>query len=202
MLLYGKGGHAKVIMDCLQALGLKVSYFFDDNKNKQEIAAESPTLPYDPTLFPHEDLIICIGDNLIRKTVAQRIKHSIGKVIHPLTIISPSAKVNAGTMVVHGAIIQCNTSIGKHCIINTGAIVDHDSVIGDFVHLAPRATICGNVTIGEGTLIGAAAVIIPGITIGKWCVIGAGSVITANVPDFSIMAGNPGKLIQKVALEV
>lgn len=201
MLLYGKGGHAKVIVDCLQALGLKVSYFFDDDIYKQEISPEILTRPYDPTLSSNEDIIISIGDNLIRKTVAQRIKHSFGQVIHPSALTSPSAEIKEGTTVVHGAIIQSNASVGQHCIINTGAIVEHDCKILDFVHVAPRATICGSVTIGEGTLVGAAAVIIPGITIGKWCIIGAGSVITANVPDFSIVAGNPGKLIRKVAQE-
>lgn len=48
----------------------------------------------------------------------------------------------------------------------------------------------------EHAAIGAGAVILPGITIGKHSLIGAGSVITKDVPAFSVVVGNPGKVIR------
>lgn len=53
----------------------------------------------------------------------------------------------------------------------------------------------GAVSIGDYTFIGAGAKILPGVKIGKGCVISAGAMVTKNVPDYSIAAGNPAKVI-------
>lgn len=52
------------------------------------------------------------------------------------------------------------------------------------------------ITIGDGTWIGNNAVIVGNITIGRGCVIGANSVINSNVPDFSVVEGNPAKIVK------
>lgn len=51
--------------------------------------------------------------------------------------------------------------------------------------------------IGEGTFVGMHSTILPNVTIGKGCVIGAGSVVTHDVPDYSIVAGSPARVISK-----
>jgi acetyltransferase-like isoleucine patch superfamily enzyme len=66
-----------------------------------------------------------------------------------------------------------------------------------FVHIAnadrPGYT-RGPVKIGAFSFIGAGAVILPGVTIGKGCLIGAGALVNRDVPDYSIVLGNPGEL--------
>jgi maltose O-acetyltransferase len=52
------------------------------------------------------------------------------------------------------------------------------------------------VSIGRGSLILFGAIILPGVRIGKHCVVGAGSVVTKDVPDYSLVAGNPAKPIK------
>jgi acetyltransferase-like isoleucine patch superfamily enzyme len=52
--------------------------------------------------------------------------------------------------------------------------------------------------IGEDCWIGGNAIILPGVTIGKGCTVGAGSVVTKSVPDFTLVAGNPAKVIRKI----
>ena len=54
------------------------------------------------------------------------------------------------------------------------------------------------VTIENGCWIGGGVIILPGITIGKGSVIGAGSVVTKNIPDNSLAAGNPCRVIRKI----
>lgn len=54
------------------------------------------------------------------------------------------------------------------------------------------------ILIKEGAWIGSGAIILSGVIIGKHSVIGAGSVVTKDVPDFTIFAGNPAKLIKKI----
>ncbi|MFZ6750069.1 acyltransferase [Undibacterium sp. Ren11W] len=50
--------------------------------------------------------------------------------------------------------------------------------------------------IGDKCFIGANSIVMPGVRIGNQCIIGAGSVVTNDVPDNSIVAGNPAKLIR------
>jgi acetyltransferase-like isoleucine patch superfamily enzyme len=54
-----------------------------------------------------------------------------------------------------------------------------------------------NVSIGSGSWIGENVCII-GASIGRNCVIGANSVVTRDVPDFSVVAGNPAKVIKTI----
>ncbi|MBQ8797852.1 MAG: acyltransferase [Oscillospiraceae bacterium] len=53
----------------------------------------------------------------------------------------------------------------------------------------------GKIHVGERTFIGCNSTIMPGVTIGKRCVIGAGSVVTKDVPDGSVVAGVPARVI-------
>jgi acetyltransferase-like isoleucine patch superfamily enzyme len=56
--------------------------------------------------------------------------------------------------------------------------------------------------IGEDCWIGGNAIILPGVTIGKGSTVGAGSVVTKNVPDFTVVAGNPARIIRKIETEM
>lgn len=54
------------------------------------------------------------------------------------------------------------------------------------------------VTIGDDVWIGANAVILPGVHVGQHCVIAAGAVVTKDVPDHSLVAGVPAKIIKQI----
>lgn len=190
--LFGASGHAKVIMDIIKAQGDETGLLYDDNPHCSEIH-NRPVLSASESNI-EAPLIISIGSNKIRKLISERYPIQYEKAVHPSAIISPSATIGQGTVVMQGAIIQADASIGKHCIINTGASVDHECVIDDFAHISPHATLCGNVHIGEGSWIGAGTTIIPGIRIGKWCIIGAGSVVVHDVPDGSTAYGGPCRI--------
>lgn len=187
MYLYGASGHAKVIIDMMNALGIKVDAMFDDDVSINEVMS----IPVKHHWSGESPIIISIGNNVTRKQIAEELNCEFAKVIHPRAIVSPSVTIGEGSVVMHGAIVQSGVSVGKHCIVNTGASIDHECVIGDYAHISPQATLCGNVHIGEGAWIGAAAVVIPGVKVGRWSVIGAGSVVVNDVPDGAIAYGNP-----------
>jgi acetyltransferase-like isoleucine patch superfamily enzyme len=103
--------------------------------------------------------------------------------------------------------------IGAHCYINGAAGV----TIGSRVTIAHGAKlfsdsgpntspylqlhypiVAGPIAIGDDVWIGANAIIMPGVNIGSRCVIGAGSVVKGDVPDGSVVAGSPAKLIKKL----
>lgn len=56
----------------------------------------------------------------------------------------------------------------------------------------------GRVVVGENAFVGANSIILPGVKIGKNAIIGAGSVVTKDVPDNSIVAGNPASYIKTI----
>ena len=56
----------------------------------------------------------------------------------------------------------------------------------------------GRIVIKDNCFIGAKTIIMPGVTIGKNCIIGSGSVVTKDIPDNSVAAGVPCKIITDV----
>lgn len=196
MIIYGAGGHAKVILDILLSQNIAVNGIIDDNNAVTEFCKFKVHHIIPQNL--HDELIIAIGDNYSRKKIAGKTQANFGIVIHSSAVISSTAHINKGTVIFHGSIIQAYTQIAEHVILNTSCTIDHDCILEKYVHVAPHATVCGNITIGEGTLIGAGAVIIPHIKIGKWCVIGAGSVIINDIPDYAVVAGNPARIIKYI----
>jgi sugar O-acyltransferase (sialic acid O-acetyltransferase NeuD family) len=195
VIIKGAGGHARVVIDCALAQGRTVECAFDPEKTGQLYGIPVRN-DYSPQAYPDAEAIIAIGDNAVRKRVAERVRHSFTNVVHPSAIISPYATVGRGNMILHRAIVQAQSAIGDHVILNTGSQVDHDCVVGNFVHVAPGAILCGNVHVGEGSFVGTGAIVIPGKTIGAWSIIGAGSVVIDNIPDNVVAVGNPAKVIK------
>ena len=103
--------------------------------------------------------------------------------------------------------------LGDRNIINFGCLLDgrrYTIKTGNDVSIGPEATILtlghdpqsptfadrgGDVIIGDRVWIAYRAIILPGIEIGEGAVVGAGSVVTKNVEPYTIVAGNPAKVI-------
>lgn len=197
MYLYGASGHCKVIIDIINESKECIIDGIIDDCPKLEAIFNIPVLNADEiNSYEGKQLIVSIGDNSTRKKIVEKTNTIYKTAIHPTATISAYAKVEAGTVIMAGAILNPDVVIGKHCIINTGAIIEHDCILDDFVHVAPRASLAGSVAIGEGTHIGIGASIIQGVTIGKWATIGAGAVIIRDVPDFAVVVGNPGRILK------
>lgn len=199
MFLYGASGHAKVIIDILQKNKINVNGLFDDNpeiKNLYNITCHGS---FNPKILNNDKIIISIGDNIIRRSIAKKIAYEVtfGNAIDISCIISQNVKIGKGTVIMPNTVLNTETTIGKHVIINTSATIGHECVIEDFVHISPNATLCGNVKIGEGAHVGAGATIIPNIKIGKNVIIGAGSVVTKDIPDNYTAVGIPARKIKK-----
>jgi len=54
------------------------------------------------------------------------------------------------------------------------------------------------ITIGDDVWVGGAAIILPGVTVGSNAVVGAGSVVTKDVEPYTVVAGNPAKVIKRL----
>jgi sugar O-acyltransferase (sialic acid O-acetyltransferase NeuD family) len=195
VILYGASGHGKVVAEILSSRGVRDLVFYDDNP-KANLFNERIS-PLDLTSSENH-VIVTVGLNHIRRDIVKRnpnLKYS--RAIHISTNISPSVEILEGSVVMAGAIINVDSKIGKHVIVNTGAVVDHDCEILDFSHISPNATVCGGVKIGEGSWIGAGATIKNGLTIGEWVIVGAGAVVIEDIPDNSVVVGNPSRFLKK-----
>lgn len=197
LVLFGASGHAKVVHDIASTLGYSKFVIYDNDLNKQEFMGISIEHNEAELLSKRDfQIFVSIGSNVDRYKVATRFsKSSFVTLIHPQSIISTSAVVGNGTVIVPGAVVNTAVSIGRHCIINTNCSIDHESFLDDFTHVGPGAILCGNVLVATGAFIGAGAVVIPNLKIGKWSVIGAGAVVTQDVPDFAVVVGNPARII-------
>lgn len=96
-------------------------------------------------------------------------------------------------------VIGDRVSIAGHC-----AIVDvtHPYQVSDRVKMGSMiVSERSSVEIGEGTFIGFGTIILPSVRIGRHCLIGAGSIVTRDIPDYSIAAGAPARVLRQATDE-
>jgi len=185
MYIIGASGHARVIIDSLETLGIQIEGIYDKDKNISSCLhyAVEPMNEFLPAM--NKVLIIAIGNNLWRKKLAIEYDNKVrwATILHPSAAVSKYADIGQGSVVMAGTVIQAGARIGHHVIINTKASVDHDCEIGDYTLIAPGVTLCGSVKVGTECLIGAGATLIPGVKVGNNCYIGAGAVVLRDVRD-------------------
>ena len=199
--LIGAGGHAKVILALLEAQGRKCLGIYDDNKRRLGTTLMGVQVIGAVKEIPDRrdiSAVIAIGDNAARKHIAKNFQNVHWEtLIHPHSWVHSSVKIDEGSVVFAGAVVQPDTHIGKHTIINTSASVDHDCRIGDFCHIAPGCHLAGGVHIHNLTFIGVGAAVIPNISIASNTVVGAGASVVNDVAYSGTYIGVPAREIQR-----
>lgn len=136
-LLLGNGGHARVVKDLVERNNARIVHVFNDDTE------------YDACFDPWLPLMIAIGNNAIRKSIAEKIKHTMPVLIHPSAQLATDVIIGAGTIILANAVIQAGAKIGRHCLINANVVIDHEVEVGDFVNIYPNVYIGGAATIGD-----------------------------------------------------
>lgn len=196
VMVIGASGHGKVIADIIHKSGDKVIGFLDDDPAKKEVN-QIAVLGKIKDIEQYKGdtyFIIGIGDNQIRKKIAERNPVlNYYTAIHPTAVIGEGVYIGNGTAVMAGVVVNANANIGEHCIINTSAVVEHECVIEDYTHISPQACLCGNVHIGKECHIGAGSTVINNRIIVKKTIIGAGSVVVKDILKPEVYVGIPAK---------
>lgn len=135
-----------------------------------------------------------------------------GTTIWQFAIILPGAVIGKHCNINCHTFIENDVVIGDRVTIKSGVYIWNGIRIEDDVFIGPNATFVNDkfprskkypekfqgIKIGKCASIGANATILGNITIGEYSMIGAGSVITKNVGPFSLVYGNPGKVVGKI----
>ncbi|MFC6284423.1 MULTISPECIES: NeuD/PglB/VioB family sugar acetyltransferase [Polaromonas] len=200
LLLFGAGGHGRVVADAA-LLGGRWARIVASDRNPAvchgELLPGIQLLDAQIAKSLEQVMHIAIGGNLAREREAGLWGDKrLVSIIHPLALVSQFSHISDGCFVAGGAVIGPGASIGIGSIVNHGSVVDHDVKVGAFSHIAPNATLGGDVKVGRRVLVGAGAVVLPSMAIADDVTVGAGAVVTTHLPEPGTYTGVPARKIQ------
>jgi sugar O-acyltransferase (sialic acid O-acetyltransferase NeuD family) len=191
ILLMGAGGHARACIDVIEQEGRFVVAGLIGLPDE----VGTRILGY-PVLGTDRDLPLLLGDDAHALVVVGQIKTpeprvrlfdllerhgcKLPVIVSPRAYVSPHGSIGAGTIVMHGAVVNAGAVVGRNCIINSQSLIEHDTVIGDHCHIATAATINSGVHIGPATFVGSNCSVRQLTRIGERCVIGMGQRVIAD----------------------
>ena len=194
IILFGAGGHALSVIDVIEKTKkFKILFLldkFDGEIGKYKIYKEKKNIEYYKKYT--NKAFVSIGQ--IKNSKPRSILYNkllekgfiIPKIISPFALVSDTAKIDDGTIVMHHALVNSFSQIGKNCIINSKALVEHGVKIENNCHLSTGSIANGDCLIKTGSFIGSNATIIQKITIGSNSVVGAGKIVKKNLPINSV----------------
>jgi sugar O-acyltransferase (sialic acid O-acetyltransferase NeuD family) len=145
---------------------------------------------------------LAVGDNRARERCLSHLrKRSVPALVHPTAVLSPSARIGRGTVVMPRAVINAATRVGAGCIVNSAAVIEHDCVLGRAVHVSPGAVVTGASYLDDLCWVGAGATVLPGVRVGRGAVVGAGAVVIRNVPAGEVVVGNPARFLNRSGMD-
>lgn len=210
------------ILKKTQVLWLRTCWYLGGQKEHIQSRKRVP-----PSGFLSEEATLVFGDNvdLGQNVMVLSGARLICAGMPPYLAASGRIKIDDNSIVREGAILQTyggSIAIGKNSAVNAYCVLQGNGgiTIGDSTLIAAHVQIFSanhvfdaidtriesqgetkiGVKIGNDVWIGAGSIILDGVSIGDGVVIAAGSVVTTNVPERSVVAGVPARVIKQRGL--
>ena len=193
IIVYGAGGHAKVIISMLRLMDWEIAGLIDDNVPADTIVSGVKVLGGADLLSDLRSQGISnvinsvggIGNYTIRWNIFQRLREmdfTFPTFVHPSAFVEDTAVLSEGVQVLAQSYVSSESTIGFGSLINSGVIISHDTEAGLCVNMSPGAMIAGTVKVADFAQIGMGATINLGVRIGSGAIIGNSAVVKADVP--------------------
>ena len=192
LILMGGGGHCRSAIDVIESEGShRIIGVLEDPAFQGSDVMGYPILGTDDALADlvgqGVGVLVTVGQiktSKIRErafAAAREVGASLPVIVSPHAYCSSHANIGAGTMVMHGAIVNAACVVGENCIVNSMALLEHDISVGDHTHIATGARVNGGVKIGPRCFIGSGAVLHNDIEIDEGAIIPAGTIVRSSV---------------------
>ncbi|MBQ8184081.1 MAG: acetyltransferase [Clostridia bacterium] len=198
LVIFGGGGHAKVVADIAMKNGFEIAGFLDDN------ASVSSVIGY-PILGKTDDCVnfkdtcafaMGIGNNAVRKKLFEKYPDlEYPTLIHPTASIGIEVKIGKGTVVMPYVIVNACAQVGDFSILNSASVIEHDCRVGDFCLIAPNVSMCGASQTGDMVCLGAGSAVNPMVKICDSVTVGSGAVVIKDITQSGTYIGVPAKKI-------
>ena len=201
------GAGAKVNQTCdVYNIWPEIKQFYEKPRILDETKRGIPVI--DSIIEPQIEYLVhtMVGDCRDKRRLAEvftsdakenDVKYLWGNLFHHTDVFTNPKSIGVDVTIRPLSIICSNVVLGNHVDIGNLSNIGHDCIIGDYSIIAGGVAMSGHVTLGEGVFIGVGASIKPDRCIGEGAVIGAGAVVTKDVPNDTVVAGNPARSDEK-----
>ena len=154
-----------------------------------------------------------INKNIFGKTIKIRIFKKIRGFFakNILEYMGENVNIEKGAKINKTIKIGDNSSIGIDCVLQLDVIIGKDVMMGpetliytqnhetkrtDIHMIEQGMTETNPVIIEDDVWIGRRVIILPGVRVGRGSILGAGTIVAKNIPPYSVVVGNPGRVIK------
>ena len=170
ILVYGSTTFGSVVRVLVEECGHAFAGFIDDKHpsgpdvlgNFDAVAKSHPAAAF--------GCVNAVGYNDLaaRQRVTDRIRaagYAMPALVHPRAIIGRDSRVDDGSMIMAGTVVDCRVTLEACVVAWPGVVVAHDTTIGANTFLSPNCTVCGCCDVGRDCFVGAGAVIVDHATV-------------------------------------
>jgi len=194
IVIIGANQAAEIIAAARLSQQHVVKVYDDDATLWGQTIADVPVVgPIMQACHDRHQAVLAIEDPRQRRAVVAQLRLPWISVFHPKAIVDRYAKVEEGTVILDGAVIQPGARIGAHVFIGPKSSVTHDCLIDDFTHISNGVQLAGFVKVGQGARLGEGVVVTPNIRLGMWSYVAPGSVVIRDIADYAQATGIPAR---------
>ncbi|HEY5590801.1 MAG TPA: acetyltransferase [Paludibacter sp.] len=207
IILIGGGGHCISCIDVVEQTGLYQiigildlpEKFGQEVLNYSVIGTENELEKFLPEC---SDFLITVGQiksSELREIIFHKVIKAGGNlpvIISPFAFVSPNARIEEGTVIMHHALVNSGAIVGKGCILNTKSLIEHEAEIGNFCHISTASIINGQAVVGDSCFIGSNTVVSNNTHITANTNIAAGSQVLRNIDHSGTYIGYPLRKIR------